>query len=330
MDDGNNEGFDNDHYFIIPKEFLNRFQENLLSEFLIVTDIGQFIKAKHHYCSRPEGIDTAQLIYCYEGTGFYSLDCRENKAVNPGQLIFLPSGIPHAYASTDDDPWSVLWIHIKGRCLDSLCKAWPPPEVISISNTYDRQIKEIFYKCFSILSVPYQWEEFFYLCQLAAVLLSLIPSAARQSVKGLTAGRFKCIESIISYMKNHLKETVALEDLAATSGYSPSYLNYLFRTSSGYAPIEYFLRMKIQAAAKDIAFSELPIYSIAEAYGIKDAYYFSRLFKRISGISPAQYRKSTQLIGNRFALTQNWLASRSGASQNSRHADPTASDSDEC
>ena len=298
---------DNEHYFIIPSEFLARFSASPLSEFLTVTAAGQFIKAKHHYCPRPEGIDTAQLIYCYDGAGYYLVGNGEYRVVNPGQLIILPPGKPHSYASTADNPWSIFWIHVKGKYLDSFYKAWPLPEAVNISDIYDKRIRDIFNQCFVILAAPYQAEEFFYLCQLAATLISLIPSVSKQSARGLTSSGLMGIEAAISYMKSHLRKTVTLEELAAASGFSPSHLHYLFRTSTGYAPVEYFLRMKIQAAARDIVFSEIPIHSIANAYGINDPYYFSRLFKKISGLSPAVYRKSAQSLLNKPVPIQDWL-----------------------
>jgi YesN/AraC family two-component response regulator len=55
--------------------------------------------------------------------------------------------------------------------------------------------------------------------------------------------------------------------------------------------MEFFLRTKIQATAKDLYFSSLPIRDIALTYGIEDPYYFSRLFKKVMGISPLNFRK---------------------------------------
>jgi AraC-like DNA-binding protein len=75
--------------------------------------------------------------------------------------------------------------------------------------------------------------------------------------------------------------------------FSYSHLTYLFKHSTGYAPIEFFLRTKNQAAARDLYFSNLPIKDIALTYGIEDPYYFSRLFKKIMGISPSEYRNRT-------------------------------------
>ena len=308
-EDKKDDVYDKEHYYVIPQGFLAKYFRNPLSEFLTVTDIGQFINAKHHYFTRPEGIDTTQIIYCYKGAGFYSIDGGDNRIISPGHLIILPSGKPHTYASTADNPWSVYWIHIKGHYFDSICKAWSLPQMIPVSNTYDKQIRTIFNQCFTILAAPYQVEEFFHLCQLAATFISLIPSAAKQSVKGLTSNGLKGVETAISYMRMRLRENVSLEDLAAVSGFSPSHLHHLFHTTSGYAPVEYFLRMKIQAAARDVIFSGLPIHSIAESYGIEDPYYFSRLFKRITGHSPTQYRMNSQINSIPPVPIQDWLAS---------------------
>ncbi|MDR2376017.1 MAG: helix-turn-helix transcriptional regulator, partial [Treponema sp.] len=75
---------------------------------------------------------------------------------------------------------------------------------------------------------------------------------------------------------------------------------YLFKHTTGYAPIEFFLRTKIQASARDLYFSNLPVRDIALSYGIEDPYYFSRLFKKIMGISPLKFRK-TETGSNTFA-----------------------------
>jgi AraC-like DNA-binding protein len=291
----------NEHFYAIPADFLARFSENPLSEFLTVTDIGQFFRAKHHYCSRPGGIDEAVFIYCAEGSGFCGIDGDESRIINAGQTLIIPPGTAHDYGALDNNPWTIFWMHIKGRYFDAFYRCWqsPPPALFHIPEIHGGRIRELFYQCFDILKMPYQWEEFCYLCQLAAAMISLIPGAVKQAAGSLTANGNRGIEAAVAYMKNHLRESVTLEELAGAAGFSPSHLHYLFRKYSDYAPVEYFLRMKIQAAAKDIFFSGLAIRKIAESYGIEDPYYFSRLFKKITGLSPLQYRNSPLHIGGR-------------------------------
>jgi AraC-like DNA-binding protein len=151
--------------------------------------------------------------------------------------------------------------------------------------------------------MPYQLEEFLYICQLGAAVLSLIPCAAKQSARRLTLDGNKGVEQTVAFIKNHLHENVTLEELAAAAQFSPSHLHHLFRQALGYAPVEYFLRMKIQAAAGDVFFSEQTIRVIAETYGIEDPYYFSRLFKKIMGLSPLQYRRKAQELKWKVRLT---------------------------
>ena len=288
-----NDGSDNTYFYIIPSDFLALFARNPLSEFLVVTDIGLYPKAKHHSCTRNEGIEEAILIYCSEGHGLFSTNNSAAMKVNPEQILIIPPGVPHRYDSSYDDPWTIFWMHVKGSFFDSFYKNWKPaaagcvmdnnnlaPELITISDTAGQRIKEIFYQCFSILRTPYQWEEFFHLCQLAATVISIIPGASKRSASRLTENGNRGIEAAISYMTIHLHESINLEELASVACFSPSHLNYLFREFYGYAPIDYFLRMKIQAAAKEVFFSDMTIREISETYGINDPYYFHGCLKR--------------------------------------------------
>ena len=300
---------DNEHYFSIPNDYLTYFSKNPLSKFMMVTEIGLFPRAKRHFIIRNEGIEEAIFIYCHKGLGSYSIDGSESRVVNPGQILLLSPGVPHAYSSSAHDPWTIFWMHIKGSFINSFQENWihlsgshsmkemkSPPELTSISETLGDQIIDIFNQCFSILKMPYQLEEYFHLCQLCTTIISIIPIANKRAVNHLTDNGIKGIETAISFMKSHLHENINLEELAAAACFSPSHLSHLFHKSSGYSPIEYFLRMKIQAAAGDVFFSDQSIGDIARAYGFDDQYYFSRLFKRITGLSPMHYRKNPRMF----------------------------------
>jgi AraC-like DNA-binding protein len=283
-----------DEQFSIPRDFLVRFEERSQAQALIVTDIGCYPKAIYHFCSRPKGSETAILLYCTEGSGSYTLRGGEFHTLNPGQFILIPPNTPHIYEAVRENPWTIFWIHLKGSLFyafyDMVSAAMPA----LIPEYYGVQLTGLFRQCFTILKRPYGDEEFLYLCQLAAAMLALLPCAVKQSAVRLSVNGVQGVERAIAFMKENIHKIITLEDLAQAAQFSSSHLHYLFKQFAGCAPVEYFLREKIQAAAKDLYFSTRSVKHIAETYGIEDPYYFSRLFKKIIGITPTQYRKGVK------------------------------------
>lgn len=74
------------------------------------------------------------------------------------------------------------------------------------------------------------------------------------------------------------------------AGLSVPHYSALFRRRTGYAPMDYFLRLKIQRAGQLLDTSALRVAEVASEVGCDDAFYFSRLFKKITGQSPRDYR----------------------------------------
>jgi AraC-like DNA-binding protein len=292
------DGFEHEQLFVIPEIFLTKLSENPLSRYLTITDIGYFPRAEYHFRRRPDGCETAILIYCTAGSGYYRINNGAPKALPSKQLIIIPPGAPHEYGASNEMPWSIYWAHIKGAFFtayyDMITRHTETDTPLAITDALGERIRNIFDQCFTLLKTPYQAEEYFYMCQLIAVVLALISCAGKQSAVQFTANGNQGINRALVFMREHIHDAITLEQLSAVSGLSASHLNCLFKKSTGHAPIDYFLRTKIQAACGDISFSNLPNKDIAALYGIDDPYYFSRLFKKITGLSPRQYRIRTK------------------------------------
>ncbi|WP_442591494.1 helix-turn-helix domain-containing protein [Pedobacter sp. AW31-3R] len=72
---------------------------------------------------------------------------------------------------------------------------------------------------------------------------------------------------------------------------SSSHFSALFKKRTGFPPIEYFNHLKIQKACQYLQFTQLRIKEIAFKIAINDQYYFSRLFTKVMGLSPSEYRE---------------------------------------
>ena len=99
-----------------------------------------------------------------------------------------------------------------------------------------------------------------------------------------------CIDSAILYMQEHINENISLNELSRHYHYSASRFSNLFKIKTGYAPIDYFIQMKMQKASQELDFTDKSVKDVAMSLGFDDPYYFSRRFSKIIGVSPTKYR----------------------------------------
>ena len=99
-------------------------------------------------------------------------------------------------------------------------------------------------------------------------------------------------ELAIHYMKENMEKHLSLQAIADQIGYSPSHFSMLFKKKTGHGPVTYFNLLKIQHACFLLDTTDMKINQIGYKIGIEDTYYFSRLFSKIMGMSPREYRKS--------------------------------------
>lgn len=96
----------------------------------------------------------------------------------------------------------------------------------------------------------------------------------------------------IDFLSSRIDSSLTLKEIANSVNLSSSHFSYLFKNKTGFSPIEYFNHLKAQKACQYLLFTNLRIKEIALKLGIDDSYYFSRMFKKVMGVSPDQYRDS--------------------------------------
>ncbi|MDO5415654.1 MAG: AraC family transcriptional regulator [Lachnospiraceae bacterium] len=97
------------------------------------------------------------------------------------------------------------------------------------------------------------------------------------------------IANIQKYINNHIEDRLSLNDVAAVFGLSPNYLSTLFKKTCSIGFSEYITQKKIQRAKTLLLEQDLKIYEIADRLGFESAFYFSKVFKKVEGLSPREY-----------------------------------------
>jgi AraC-like DNA-binding protein len=100
------------------------------------------------------------------------------------------------------------------------------------------------------------------------------------------------IRRIIDYIEANYAEPISLRDVARELGYSPCYLTYAFRASTGTPITAWIIKRRIAAAQQLLGESDAKVAAAAQAVGFNDLCYFTRQFVRHVGVTPGRFRSA--------------------------------------
>jgi AraC family transcriptional regulator, L-rhamnose operon regulatory protein RhaS len=131
-------------------------------------------------------------------------------------------------------------------------------------------------------------------------LILLIISRARLRQFATLLGRENPRPDIIGaaqkFIEDNLTEQIDFSDYARMHNISPGYFRAIFKSATGLPPVEYLNRLRIVHAIEYLKDEALSISDVSAAVGIYDANYFSRLFRKIIGYSPREFRNQAYKI----------------------------------
>jgi AraC-like DNA-binding protein/mannose-6-phosphate isomerase-like protein (cupin superfamily) len=288
------EGFQGQRLIVLPKKIISDFLiEDPVTRQVYITDIGYYPKAAHHYMQRPSGTGEHILIYCVEGNGWVEME-KTRVDISPSQFIVIPAGVPHRYASEESHPWTIYWVHFSGETaafIVSLIRQSAPQQQPKLSFNENRL--RLFEEICSNLEKGYSTDNLRYVNMIFYHFLSSLLYEEKFNSSANKKDR-DIIEVTITLMQKKVHTVISLTDLAKTACLSVSHYSAVFRRRTGYAPIEYFNHLKIQKACQYLQFTSMSVKETACMLGIDDPYYFSRMFTRLMGQSPTDYRKGKQ------------------------------------
>lgn len=116
-----------------------------------------------------------------------------------------------------------------------------------------------------------------------------------QMLEESTAGRSKwMIQTALQYIEEHYESRITLQEVSEMLGISAGYLSSLFSQNMGKTFSDYVNWVKIQHAKLLLEEHQYMVYEVAEMLGFENAYYFSRVFKKVTGMTPKEYESSKE------------------------------------
>lgn len=102
------------------------------------------------------------------------------------------------------------------------------------------------------------------------------------------------IDEAIHYIRQHIGETITLDDLAKLTNFSPYYLSHVFKKQTGYSPLEYVINTRLEKAQIMLTHTQKSINEIAYQVGYNSSSSFINVFTKKIGYTPKTYRKMQQ------------------------------------
>jgi AraC-like DNA-binding protein len=275
---------------VLPRSVVARAQQHPLMSGLIPTDVGHFPQAAGHLRERPTGVDQAIFIYCAKGRGWCELSGSWH-GVKPGELLVVPPEAGHVYGADEKQPWSIYWFHVKGGLVPAFLRELDitvESPVVSVGD--DPQLLALFEELLDVVAHGYNTLQLLHASQILAHLMAVMIRDHRNSPQEQPGTQPK-IAQTIAYMRQHLNQALQLDALAAVANLSRSRYVDLFRKQTGYAPIDYFIRMRMHRACQLLDTTELSIKAVATELGYEDPLYFTRVFRAVVELAPTAYRR---------------------------------------
>lgn len=283
--------------FLLPKALTRRLAHDPLSAGLYPCALGFYPVALRHRMERTEH-DDHLLLYCTAGCGWLAA-CGEVQPVGQGDIVLLPAGTSHHYWADDSRPWTVYWVHFDGHlALDFMRWLSVPKGLRRVG--LNARLLTLFDALFELRKQGSAWAPALHACHQLQLLLSYVALIFDRQLAG--SGRRLDMERVKALMAENLHGQLNLQRLADDASLSKYHFSKCFKAQSGQSPIHYFIELKMQHACYLLDTTRHSIKQVALNLGYEDAYYFSRLFKKIMGVSPAQYRAGLHGLGDAISM----------------------------
>ncbi|OJU36583.1 MAG: AraC family transcriptional regulator [Bacteroidales bacterium 45-6] len=286
------EGFKGERAVTVPLSIVQVLKTDFFGKDLHITHIGYYPQADLHYIERKtEEANQFVLIYCIDGEGWFEID-RKRQHVVGHQFFILPKGKAHKYGSSRQQPWTIYWMHFDGEKASFFAKGFDKPTEIS-PNSHSRiqERIQLFEEIFNTLSKNLTMNNIYY------SITSLFHFLGSMKFRGeycdsieLVSKKKDQVDELIHYMHENIEQQLTLDQLAKLSGLSASHLSLLFQRKTSCSPLQYLKHLRIQKACQLLDYTDMKIIQISPKVGFGDALYFTRIFKKETGLSPKEYR----------------------------------------
>lgn len=240
---------------------------------------------------RPRGRLDYQLIYIASGKAHFHFSDKEEIVTAGHMVLYRPKEV-QKYEYYAQDQTEVYWVHFTGSNVKNILRAY------GISDD-----KKVFY-CGSGLEYQQHFRTMIQELQLCKAdyqemleihlrqILIMLHRYLKSSIKIENGMIVEEIDKAMLYFNERYNENISIEEYAASRHMSTSWFIRNFKQYTDVTPMQYILSIRISNAENLLKNTEYNLTEISNIIGYENPLYFSRIFKKLKGLSPSEYRKN--------------------------------------
>lgn len=234
-----------------------------------------------------------QLIYISKGEGIFETKTIRRRIVREGSIIILFPNVWHRYCPNQKTGWKEYWISFNGeqpkKLLENNFLQLNKPIIEiglneTVVNLYNQILELLENETIGFREI---------MASLTSQIIAQINSAERMKQFG-----GKNIEKVILKAKIYLAENISkpinFKNLAEELNVGYSWFRRMFQHYTHLPPSQYLLLLKLNKAKTLLVETKLQVGEISDFLGFETQYYFSKFFKKRTGVSPLIWRKNYQ------------------------------------
>ena len=256
---------------------------------IYLQEIGE-LEALSPHVSKREDMRSFLFFIVTKGSG--RLVYQENEyTLHKGDCVFIDCRKYYSQCSSED-LWSLKWCHFYGSNLINIYNKYVERGGYSVFQPHDIDVfEDILDRMFNIAnSHNDHTRDMKIYNQLVCLLTHIMEESWHPESKSKQINR-RDVHEIRLYIDEHFGEKITLDAIAQHFFINKTYLTRIFKEQYGMTVNNYINQVRITKAKEMLRFTDLYVELIGEKCGIDDPNYFSRLFKKVEGVSPGIYRK---------------------------------------
>lgn len=248
------------------------------------------LTALERHKSQRDNLSSYLFFIVTDGSGTLEYNGTEH-LISKGDCVFLDCRRPYAHC-TSENLWSLKWVHFYGPNMSGIYEKYvergglpcfAPSELSVYEQTLDR-IKDIAEND-GYLKDMHIFE------QLTSLLTRLMEESWNPEVKVESSAKRNNLQEIKDYIDLNFSQKITLDMLSERFFINKFYLTRIFKEQFGTSVNSYLTQVRITRAKQLLRFSDSSVEQVGLACGFSDNNYFSRIFRKVEGCTPKEFRK---------------------------------------